>query len=249
MSSAVAALAGIEELRRGFEDAHPSEVIHWVVERFPRERRVVVTSLQAEGTAIVDMVLALDPGARVVTIDTGRLPEETLAYAEALRLHWGHEIEVVMPDPRDLEPFVTQYGPNAFYTSVELRLRCCELRKVRPLARVLADVDCWLSGLRRGQSEDRAGVDVIEIDAEHGGIYKVNPLAAWSDDDLRNYLVRRKLPIHPLYAKGYTSIGCAPCTRAVQPGEEQRAGRWWWEVGVAKECGIHALPAAPGGGE
>ncbi len=243
MTGTVAPHAGVRELQARLEALHPSEILQWVVEHFGRERRVVVTSLQAEGTAIADMALTLDPEVRIVTIDTGRLPEETLAYADALRHIWGRDIEVIVPESRDVEAFVTQYGPNAFYGSVELRLRCCELRKVRPLARILADVDCWISGLRREQSADRAGVSVVELDAEHGGIYKVNPLAAWSTQDVRAYLARRNLPVHPLYASGYTSIGCAPCTRAVQPGEDQRAGRWWWEQGVAKECGIHGRPA------
>jgi len=233
----------IAELQRRFADAPATEVIRWVIERFPRERRVVVTSLQAEGTAIADMAFGIDPAIRVVTIDTGRLPEETLEYLDALRRHWGREIEVAVPDPRELDPFLTRNGANAFYNSVQLRLRCCELRKVRPLNRVLAGADCWISGLRRSQSEHRADVPVLAEDAEHNGILQVNPLAHWSADEVRAYLTDRGIPLHPLYARGYTSIGCAPCTRAVQPGEDERAGRWWWETGVAKECGIHGRPA------
>jgi phosphoadenosine phosphosulfate reductase len=220
-------------------------VLRWVAEHFPRERRIVVSALQAEGTAIADMALSADPEFRIVTIDTGRLPEETLAYATALRSHWGREIEVTVPEPADLEPFLSQHGPNSFYTSAELRLRCCELRKVRPLARILAGVDCWVSGLRRSQSADRAEAPLLGADDRHGGILKVNPLAAWSAHDVRDYLAERGVPAHPLYAMGYASIGCAPCTRAVHAGEDERAGRWWWEQGIAKECGMHTLPVLP----
>jgi len=229
----------LDEVRDDYEARHPSEIIGWAIDTFDRRRRVVVTSLQAEGVAIADMALAFDRDVRLVTIDTGRLPEETLAYLDTLRRRWDRSIEVVTPDAAELQPFLARNGVNPFYESVDLRLRCCELRKVRPLQRVLADVDCWFSGLRRDHSQERSQVELIEFDAEHGGIVKINPLAAWSTDDVHDYLRRQRLPLHPLYAAGYTSIGCAPCTRAVRPGEDARAGRWWWEQDVAKECGIH----------
>jgi len=230
-------------LRARYTGAHPQELIAWAHHRFPRERRVVVTGLQAEGVAVADMAIALDPTARVLTVDTGRLPEETHTYLDTLRAHWGRDIEVVTPAQAEVEAFASEHGANPFYDSTERRLECCHIRKVAPLQRALATVDCWMSGLRRGQSAGRAGTAVLEIDQRHGGIVKLNPLANWSMDEVLNHLRSRGIPTHPLYGKGYTSIGCAPCTRAVAPGEHPRAGRWWWEKGVDKECGIHVRPA------
>jgi phosphoadenosine phosphosulfate reductase len=223
-------------------DGNARDVIAWALARFSPARRVVVTGLQAEGVAVADMAIALDPSVRVLTIDTGRLPEPTHRYLDTLREHWGRGIEVIHPDSEELEVFTREHGSNPFYASAHLRLDCCHLRKVAPLERVLVGVDCWLSGVRRGQSARRAGAETVEIDARHGGIVKVNPLALWSDETVRGYLREHGVPLHPLYAKGYTSIGCAPCTRPVAAGDHARAGRWWWESGVDKECGIHAVP-------
>jgi phosphoadenylyl-sulfate reductase (thioredoxin) len=234
--------ASVARLSDRFEHADAAEMIGWAIQEFPRKRRAVVTSLQAEGIAIADMAMALDPEVRVITIDTWRLPEETLTYLDALRAHWDRAIEVVYPDPADLAPFVAANGVNAFYTSVDLRLQCCNLRKVLPLRRALAGIDCWLAGLRRNHSPERAAVPPVELDADNGGIVKLNPLVSWSAADVRSYLTERGIPLHPLYAQGYTSIGCAPCTRAVEPGEDERAGRWWWEIDVDKECGLHGAP-------
>ncbi|HZS14812.1 MAG TPA: phosphoadenylyl-sulfate reductase [Candidatus Dormibacteraeota bacterium] len=236
---------GGEELARAaveLEGAHPSEVIAWALQRFGRERSVVLTGLQAEGVAVADMAVAVDPQVRIVTIDTGRLPAETHEYIDTLREHFGRAIEVVHPDAALLTDFTTEHGVNAFYTSVQLRLDCCHIRKVEPLERVLGGVDAWFTGLRRTQSDRRAHTPVVEHDLAHGGIAKVNPVATWTDVQVREHLRRRGVPLHPLYSRGYTSIGCAPCTRAVQPGEHERAGRWWWEQGIDKECGIHGRP-------
>jgi phosphoadenylyl-sulfate reductase (thioredoxin) len=223
-------------------DGNARDVIAWALTRFSRQRRVVVTGLQAEGVAVADMAIALDPAVRVLTIDTGRLPEATHRYLDTLREHWARTIEVIHPDRDALEGFTREHGANPFYASAQLRLDCCHLRKVAPLQRVLAAVDCWLSGVRRGQAAGRAGAEMLEIDARHGGIIKVNPLARWSDENVQGYLRAHGVPLHPLYSTGYASIGCAPCTRPVAAGEHARAGRWWWETGVEKECGIHATP-------
>jgi phosphoadenosine phosphosulfate reductase len=233
--------ASIGRLQRRFDTLDAAEMIGWAIQEFPRSRRAVVTSLQAEGVVIADMAMELDPSIRVITIDTGRLPEETLTYLDTLRAHWDRPIEVVYPDPADLQPFVASNGVNAFYTSVDLRMQCCNLRKVLPLRRALADVDCWLAGLRRSHSPARAAVPPVHLDADNGGIVKLNPLIAWAAADVRAYMAERGLPMHPLYAQRYTSIGCAPCTRAVEPGEDERAGRWWWEGDTDKECGINGV--------
>jgi len=134
---------------------------------------------------------------------------------------------------------VTKHGINPFYRSVSLRLLCCEIRKVNPLNRALSNLDAWVTGLRRAQSGTRTGTAKLEVDASHGGIIKVNPLADWSEGQVWDYIRANDVPYNALYDKGYTSIGCAPCTRPTQPGEDPRAGRWWWENGVPKECGIH----------
>ena len=228
--------------RARLDTASPDEVIGWALSRFPSERRVVVTGLQADGVAVADMAIAADPTVRVLTIDTGRLPEATHWYLDELRAHWGRGIEVVLPESAEVESFVGEHGSNPFRRSVALRLDCCHIRKVAPLERVLAGVDCWMTGLRRGQSERRATTSVIDIDERHGGVVKVNPVATWSEDAVTEYLTQRSVPLHPLYDAGYRSIGCAPCTRAVSADEDARAGRWWWEDGVDKECGMHMTP-------
>jgi phosphoadenosine phosphosulfate reductase len=237
--------AGAEELDEAIaalSGAQPRDVIGWALQRFAPERRVVVTGLQAEGVAVADMAIALEPTVRVLTIDTGRLPEATHQYLDILREHWGRNLEVIHPERADLDVFAGAHGVNPFYASVELRLECCHIRKVAPLERALRSVDCWMSGLRRGQSAGRATTAVIERDDHHAGIVKLSPLAAWTSEKVTGYLREREIPEHPLYAAGYTSIGCAPCTRPVAAGEHPRAGRWWWESGVEKECGIHAGP-------
>ena len=225
------------------ETAQPQEIVAWTLQRFGVERSVVVTGLQAEGVAVADMAIRLDPDVRVVTIDTGRLPAESYEYVDMLRGRWGRGIEVVHPDATLLSEFTTANGVNPFYRSVQLRLDCCHIRKVEPLERVLGGVDAWMTGLRRSQSERRSATPVVERDVAHGDIVKVNPVAAWSEDEVIAYLDERDVPRHPLYAQGYRSIGCGPCTRAVAPGEHPRAGRWWWEnEGIDKECGMHHQP-------
>ena len=235
-------LAGLEGAASRLETATPQEVVAWALQRFGAERSAVVTGLQAEGVAVADMALQVDPQARIVTIDTGRLPAETYEYVDALRERWGRPIEVVHPDAALLGEYTSSFGLNAFYGSMERRLDCCHIRKVEPLERILRGVDAWMTGLRRSQSERRATTPVVELDLEHGGIAKVNPVASWSEEQVVAYLAARGVPRHPLYAKGFRSIGCAPCTRAVAPGEHPRAGRWWWEDGLDKECGIHHRP-------
>jgi phosphoadenosine phosphosulfate reductase len=234
----------VEAAAARLETATPQQVVAWTLQRFELDRIAVVTGLQAEGVAVADMALQLHPGIRVVTIDTGRLPAETHQYIDALRQRWGRGIEVVHPDARLLSEYTTANGVNGFYQSTQLRLDCCHIRKVEPLERALRGADAWMTGLRRTQSERRATTPVVERDAEHGDIVKVNPVAGWTEEQVMAYLADREVPRHPLYEKGFRSIGCAPCTRAVGPDEHPRAGRWWWEDGVDKECGIHHRPGS-----
>jgi phosphoadenylyl-sulfate reductase (thioredoxin) len=173
---------------------------------------------------------------RVVTVDTGRLPGETFDVMATVRQRYPVRLETVLPDAAEVESMVSRFGPNLFHDSVAHRRACCQVRKVRPLDRKLASVDAYAVGLRREQNETRTGVQKV---AESDGRKKLSPLADWSKDDVLAYIRAHDVPMHPLYERGYTSIGCAPCTRATQPGEAERAGRWWWEEGAASECGLH----------
>jgi thioredoxin-dependent adenylylsulfate APS reductase len=188
--------------------------------------------------ALLDMAWRIDPRVQVFTIDTGRLPPETLDLVDEVRGRYGIKIEVVYPDATEVSELVTEHGVNLFYQSVELRLSCCEVRKVHPLKRRLASLDGWIAGLRRDQSSTRSSVAEVEVDATHGGIVKLNPLARWTAEQVVEYNRQNRVPRNALYDRGYTSIGCAPCTRPTEPGEDPRAGRWSWESG-ARECGLH----------
>jgi phosphoadenylyl-sulfate reductase (thioredoxin) len=214
------------------------ELLTWAIASFGR-RFGIVTSFQKEGMVLIDMAVRIDSRTRVITLDTGRLPQETFQMIETVRQRYGIEVEVVCPDAGDVSRMVTGLGPNLFRQSEELRYLCCEVRKTRPLERTLTEFGAWATGLRRGQSPDRFGIGKIE---ETGGKIKLNPLADWTGADMEEYHRLHDLPLHPLYAAGYASIGCAPCSRAIEAGEDSRAGRWWWESGGKKECGIHFLP-------
>ncbi|MHB8572889.1 MAG: phosphoadenylyl-sulfate reductase [Candidatus Dormibacteria bacterium] len=221
-----------------FEGASAEAVLAWVAGAFPGERRAICTSFQREGMVVLDLALRADAGFRVFTIDTLRLPGETLEFLAEVELHYGISVEVVQPEPADVDAMVGTHGADLFYKSSELRLACCDVRKVRPLARRLAGLDAWVTGLRRDQSASRSEVAEVEEDRLHGGITKVNPLARWTRAEVEAYITEHSVPQHPLYAQGYQTLGCAPCTRASDPGDDPRAGRWWWEQGV-KECGLH----------
>ena len=196
----------------------------------------IATSFQKEGMAIVDIASRAEGPVRVFTLDTGRLPEETYRIIEHVRERYDIRVETVSPERGELETMVASHGPNLFYQSVDLRQTCCEIRKVRPFERKLRELRAWATGLRREQSPTRAGVRKVE---EVDGRVRISPLADWTGEQLEAYIRDNRVPVHPLYARGYTSIGCAPCTRAVAPGQDARSGRWWWEDGSRKECGIH----------
>jgi thioredoxin-dependent adenylylsulfate APS reductase len=233
----------LDELEAGqlavdLDAATPQEVIAWALERWGSQV-AICTSFQSEGMAILDMAWRIDPGVRLFTVDTGRMHQETYDVMEAVRERYGIEVEVYFPDARQVEAMVRRRGPNLFQKSVEARLLCCSVRKVEPIRGVLEGLDAWITGLRRDQWASRANIRKIEIDHDHGGLAKINPLADWMLDEVKEYNEAHDVPVHSLYAKGYTSIGCAPCTRATAPGEDPRAGRWWWEKNAPKECGIH----------
>jgi len=227
------------ELSVEFEGREPRELLEWAFERFS-PRIALSTAFQVDGVALLDMAYELDPGIRVFSVDTGRLPAETYELIEELRERYPEmELDLLWPNARQVQATVARHGPNLFYRSVEHRLLCCNVRKVQPLTRHLATLDAWITGLRRDQWASRTDIRKVEIDHDHGGIVKLNPLAEWAEDEVWEYVREREVPYHPLYDRGYTSIGCAPCTRAVAPGESGRDGRWWWEQNAPKECGIH----------
>jgi thioredoxin-dependent adenylylsulfate APS reductase len=221
-----------------FEHASAEEVLAWALESF-RPRIAISLAGGLDGMVVLDIASRIDPGVRAFTLDTGRLPAETYALFERVRERYGVNVEFVFPDQQEVEELVTQHGPNLMYRSVDLRLGCCEIRKVRPLIRKLATLDAWITGLRRDQWRTRKDVAKVELDRDHGGLVKVNPVADWTKDEIWDYIHRHDVPYHELFDQGYTSIGCAPCTRAVNPGDPERAGRWWWEKDTDKECGIH----------
>jgi len=210
-------------------------VLEWAIRRYG-SRLAIATSFQAGGMVIVDMAWRISPDIRVFTLDTGRLPVETYRMIDTVQERYGIPVEIVLPDQGEIESMVSRHGMDLFYREVPLRMLCCHMRKVRPLERKLAELDAWVTGLRREQSESRAEVDKVEsVD----GRVKISPLADWSREQVDAYIREHDVPMHPLYAQGYTSIGCAPCTRAVTTGERERAGRWWWELDAQEECGIH----------
>jgi thioredoxin-dependent adenylylsulfate APS reductase len=225
----------------------PQGVLERIFMRFS-SRVALCTSFQASGMVILDMAWKLNPAIRIFTIDTGRLPQETYDLMERVRERYGVQIEVYFPEASAVEHMVHRHGMNLFYRAVELRLLCCEVRKVQPLRRVLSTLDAWITGVRREQGPTRARVGKIEIDHEHGGIVKVNPLADWTEDMVWTYIRLHNVPYHAFYDRGYTSIGCTPCTRPTKPGEDSRAGRWWWENGTPKECGLHYTLSPAGQG-
>ena len=229
------------------DDTTPEEMLEWTLERWG-DRAALCTSFQAEGMVLLDMAWRIRPDVRVFTVDTGRLPPETYEVIEAVRERYGVEVEVHFPDAARVEAMTTRFGPNLFYRAVPARLLCCNVRKVEPIRRALEGLDAWITGLRREQWASRSNIRKVEIDHDHGGLAKVSPLADWTIEEVWDYIAEHDVPRHPLYEQGYTSIGCAPCTRPTREGEDPRAGRWWWETDAPKECGIHC-PLESGGFE
>lgn len=234
----------IDELEAGelsveFEGEEPDVALGWALERFS-PRIAISTAFQLDGVALIDLAYRIDPGVSVFTVDTGRLPQETFDLIEALRERYpGLDLTLLSPEASHVQRLVAAHGPNLFRESVPLRLLCCQVRKVLPLQRHLAGLDAWITGLRRDQWATRTNIRKVEIDHDHGAIVKLNPLAEWTEDEVWDYVREHDVPYNSLYDRGYTSIGCAPCTRAIAPGEAARAGRWWWEENAPKECGIH----------
>lgn len=231
----------VKELAIRFEGEDAETVIRWALERF-HPRIALATSLQAEEMVILDIAWKTNPGVRVFTLDTGRLHEETYMIMEQIREKYGISVESYFPQRQAVEALERERGFYSFRRSVEERKYCCGIRKVEPLGRAVNGLDAWITGLRREQAVTRGMVGKVEADESHGGIIKVNPLADWSGEQVWDYIRAHDIPYNALHDVGFPSIGCAPCTRAIKPGEDIRAGRWWWEMPESKECGLHVTP-------
>src|SRR5574343_467390 len=195
-------------------------------------------SLGAEDMVLTDLIVKAKLPIEIFSLDTGRLPLETYDLMAAVDKHYGLKLKVYFPQPEEVEAFVRNHGINGFYDSVTLRKACCHARKVEPLRRALAGKRAWITGLRAQQATTRQGLPLQEYD-EGNGLEKFNPLAEWTEKEIWTYIKENEVPYNALHDKFYPSIGCAPCTRAISPGEDVRAGRWWWENPESKECGLH----------
>ena len=219
------------------EGASPDEIIRFFAEEF-KGRIAFATSLGAEDQVITEMISGIDPAMNIFTLDTGRLFQETYELLHITREKYGLKIELYFPDAVDVEEMVNSHGINLFYEGIEKRKLCCFIRKTEPLTRALQGIDAWICGLRRDQSVTRQEIKVVEWDSIQKKI-KVNPLVNWSLEQMWDYIHTNKIPYNTLHDKGYPSIGCLPCTRAILAGEDVRSGRWWWESPENRECGLH----------
>ncbi|MDR3260843.1 MAG: phosphoadenylyl-sulfate reductase [Tannerella sp.] len=227
----------IELYNRRFSGKSPEEILTFFLEAY-RGRIALASSLGLEDQVLTDMILKTDRNARIFSIDTGRLFPETYSLIDKTNLHYNTRIDVYFPEHKPVEAYVKQNGVNGFYESVENRKACCNVRKIEPLLRALSVLDVWICGLRQEQSVTRTGVQAVEWD-EANRLIKINPLVHWSEQDVWEYIQTHQVPYNSLHKKGFPSIGCQPCTRAIQPDEDIRAGRWWWENPEHKECGLH----------
>lgn len=230
--------AALAKKAEELESKSAEEVLRWSLEVY-HPRIALASSFGAEDVVLVDMMCKINPKARIFTLDTGRLNAETYEVMDRIRERYKIKLEVMFPKTEATEAMVREKGMNLFYDSIENRKECCGVRKVEPLGRALRGLDAWITGLRRQQSVTRTAVSKVETDAAHNNIVKVNPLADWTSEQVWNYIRKNDVPYNRLHDMGYPSIGCAPCTRAIKPGEDERAGRWWWENPETKECGLH----------
>lgn len=219
------------------EDEPIEKVLSYFLKTYER-KIALASSFSVEDQVLSDLLLRSDPNAKIFTLDTGRLPEETYTVMEQTNRKYGIKIDLYFPDGSDVETLYQTQGINGFRESIDNRKECCRIRKVAPLKRALHGLEVWMTGLRRSQSPTRETMQLVEWD-EANGLLKINPLIEWSEEKIWNYVRNFQVPHSTLHAQGYRSIGCAPCTRAVDEDEDCRAGRWWWENPEHKECGLH----------
>ncbi len=227
----------MKALNNRFERLSPEEIIAYFVEEYAGEI-ALSNSLSLEDQVLTDMLCKIDPSVRIFTLDTGRLFPEAYDLIDKTRDKYNKEIEIFFPNFESVEKMVSEHSANLFYKSVESRKLCCKIRKIEPLRRAFKGLKVWICGLRQEQSITRFGLNPVEWD-EGNGLLKISPLYNWSASKVREYIESHEVPYNPLCDQGFLSIGCQPCTRAVAEGEEERAGRWWWEQPETKECGLH----------
>ena len=230
------------------ENLGPQEILTWAIKNYGSGLALSCSFGAPEGLVLLDMMHRIDPASRVFVIDTGRLPQQTHDLIDRVRERYDKDIEVLFPESGAVASLVREKGQNSFYDSVESRQLCCRIRKVEPLRRYLSGMEGWATGLRRDQNVTRATTPKIEVDHRHGGILKVNAIADWTRSQVMEYVEAHKVPTNSLHAEGYPSVGCAPCSRPVRPGEDERSGRWWWEQAETRECGIHVNEEEAGSG-
>ena len=231
----------IETLNQQFEKSLPEEVLGFFLNEY-RGRIALASSMGAEDQVLTAMISAIDKTTRIFTLDTGRLFPETYDLIDKTNQFFGISIEVFFPDHTMVEQMVTKKGVNLFYHSIENRKECCHVRKIEPLKRAFSNLDIWVCGLRKDQSITRFNSRMIEWD-EPNGLIKLNPLINWTEKQVWEYIKQHQIPYNSLHDQGFPSIGCQPCTRAIKPGEDIRAGRWWLEQPEHKECGLHKQSA------
>lgn len=227
----------IEQLNKQFEQASPQEVLTFFLKEY-KGKIALSSSLGLEDQVLTDMVVKVDKSTRIFTLDTGRLFPETYSLIDKTNLHYGIQLEVFFPKHEAVEAMVKKDGINLFYLGINERKKCCQVRKLEPLKRAFQGLEVWICGLRREQSITRTDMQLVEWD-EGNQLIKLNPLINFTEQEVWDYIEKNNVPYNKLHKQGFPSIGCQPCTRAIQAGEDIRAGRWWWEDPTHKECGLH----------
>ena len=237
MKASAAVIQMLDELNDRFEKRDPKEILTFFLSKF-KGKIALSSSLGPEDQVLLDMALDIDRGLKIFTLDTGRLFPETYELIDRTNKKYNINIQIYFPDKEHVEKMVNEKGVNLFYESIDNRKLCCHIRKIEPLKRAFSGLDVWICGLRKEQSVTRFYMKLLEWD-ENNGLIKLNPLINWTEKQIWEYIRQNKIPFNQLHDKGYPSIGCQPCTRAIEPGEDVRAGRWWWEQPEQKECGLH----------
>lgn len=227
----------IQTWNEKLKGSSPHDVISYFYKNFP-DQILFSTSLGLEDQALTEIIASVDNNANIITLDTGRLFPEIYDLIDRTSKKYGVKIKLYFPNEEDIEEMVNSKGVNLFYDSIENRKLCCQLRKLDPLNRAMEGYKGWITGLRKDQSVTRTDMQLIEWD-ENYNMIKINPIIHWTEKDVQDYIGAKGIPVNPLHKKGFSSIGCQPCTRAIEPGEDIRAGRWWWEDPETKECGLH----------
>lgn len=227
----------IQDWNKSFENESPEVLLHFFLNHF-KSKIALSSSMGPEDQVLTEMTTSIFPNTKIFTLDTGRLFPETYDLIDRTSKKYNTPIKVYFPEAAEVEKMVSSHGINLFFDSIENRKHCCSVRKLKPLARAINGLDAWITGLRREQSVTRNYLQMIEWD-EANGLVKINPLINWTEQDVWDYIKLKNIPTSPLHNKGFASIGCQPCTRAIEAEEDVRAGRWWWENPETKECGLH----------